>query len=91
MSASGNCMPPVIIFARKRMKPELMNGAPLDSMMLCSDSGYSNSDLFLVVSRGTTESLQKGSSPDFALEDLRARRETRPGPLTRADRLHPVH
>lgn len=48
MSASGNYVPPTIIFARKRMKPELMNGAPPDSMMLCSDSGYSNSELFPV-------------------------------------------
>lgn len=46
VSASGNYVPPVIIFARKRLKPELMNGAPPDSLMLCSDSGYSNSDLF---------------------------------------------
>lgn len=48
VSASGNYVPPAIVFARKRVKPELMNGAPPDSIMLCSDSGYSNSDLFLV-------------------------------------------
>jgi len=48
MSASGNYVPPVIIFARKRLKAELMNGAPPDSIMLCSDSGYSNSELFPV-------------------------------------------
>ena len=48
VSASGNYVPPVIIFARKRVKHDLMNGAPPGSMMLCSDSGYSNSDLFLI-------------------------------------------
>lgn len=33
-----------ITFARKRLKPELMNGAPPDSLVLRLDSGYSNSD-----------------------------------------------
>lgn len=47
ISASGNYVPPAIIFARKRVKHELRNGAPPDSLMLCSDTGYSNSELFL--------------------------------------------
>lgn len=46
MSAQGSYVPPVLIFKRKRQKPELMNGAPPGSKMFISDSGYINSDLF---------------------------------------------
>jgi hypothetical protein len=47
MSASGNYIPPAMIFARKRLKPELLNGAPPETVMFCSESGYSNSELFI--------------------------------------------
>ncbi|KAG8328582.1 hypothetical protein J6590_108290 [Homalodisca vitripennis] len=47
MSASGNFIPPAIVFARKRLKQELLNGAPTEAVMFCSDSGYSNSEIFL--------------------------------------------
>lgn len=46
MNAAGNFIPPVIIFRRKRLKAELTDGAPAGSLVLCSDSGYMNSDLF---------------------------------------------
>lgn len=39
-------VPPALIFPRKRLKPELLNGAPAESIMFVSDSGYINSDLF---------------------------------------------
>jgi hypothetical protein len=46
MSASGTFVPPALIFPRKRKKTELMQGAPEDSLLLVSDSGYMNSGLF---------------------------------------------
>lgn len=47
MSAAGLYVPPAIIFPRKRRKPELIDGAPPGSILLTSESGYSNTDLFL--------------------------------------------
>lgn len=46
-SASGRYIPPAIIFARKRMKLELYNDAPIGSLPLISDSGYMNNETFL--------------------------------------------
>ncbi|CAK1578971.1 unnamed protein product [Parnassius mnemosyne] len=48
MGATGIFVPPALIFPRKRQKPELMDGAPEDSLQLVSDSGYMNSDLFII-------------------------------------------
>lgn len=47
MSASGNFIPPAFIFARKRMKAELLDGAPPSSIGMVSDSSFINGDLFL--------------------------------------------
>ncbi|XP_066587656.1 uncharacterized protein [Prorops nasuta] len=47
MSASGNFIPPAFIFPRKRMKPELLDGAPICSLGMVSDSSYMNSELFV--------------------------------------------
>lgn len=47
MSAAGHFVPPAIIFPRKRMKPELTDGAPSSSLFLLSDSGFINAELFL--------------------------------------------
>ena len=46
-SASGIYIPPVVIFPRKRMKPELYKGAPVSTLPLISDTGYMNQDIFL--------------------------------------------
>ncbi|XP_072384637.1 uncharacterized protein [Diabrotica undecimpunctata] len=48
MSSSGIFIPPMLIFARKRMKVELQAGAPPGSIFACSDSGWINSELFLI-------------------------------------------
>lgn len=40
-------IPPALIFPRKRKKDELLNGAPLDSILMVSDSGFINTELFL--------------------------------------------
>lgn len=47
MSAAGGFVPPAIIFPRKRLKNELLDGAPPESIAMCSDSGYTNTNLFV--------------------------------------------
>ena len=47
MSAGGHFVPPTFIFPRKRHHDALLNGAPLGSIQMCSDSGYINTNLFL--------------------------------------------
>lgn len=46
-SATGNYIPPMMIFPRKRMKPELMVNAPEGAWGVCSDSGWITAELFL--------------------------------------------
>ncbi|KAJ8960694.1 hypothetical protein NQ317_009537 [Molorchus minor] len=46
-SAAGQCIPPMIIFKRKRMAPELAIGAPPGSIVTISDTGYINTELFV--------------------------------------------
>ena len=45
-SASGIYVPPAFIFPRKRLRPELLDGAPAGSVGYVSDSGFINQDLF---------------------------------------------
>ena len=40
-SASGNYVPPALVFNRKRMRPELIKEAPAGSIGFISDSGFS--------------------------------------------------
>lgn len=47
MSASGNYVPPALIFPRKRPKAELMDGCIPEATMFVSESGYVNSELFV--------------------------------------------
>ncbi|CAH2094366.1 unnamed protein product [Euphydryas editha] len=46
-SAAGNYMPPMLIFPRKRMQPELMVNSQAGAWGTCSDSGWITSELFL--------------------------------------------
>ncbi|KAK2578406.1 hypothetical protein KPH14_012738 [Odynerus spinipes] len=46
-SASGQYVAPMIIFKRKRMAPDLSEGAPPGSIVEISDTGYINTDLFV--------------------------------------------
>lgn len=46
-SAAGNYMPPMLIFPRKRMTPELMVNSQAGAWGTCSDSGWITSELFL--------------------------------------------
>nr|CAH7765781.1 unnamed protein product [Callosobruchus chinensis] len=46
MNASGNYVPPLIIFPRKNMSQELMDGAPAGAISGCHPSGWIQTDLF---------------------------------------------
>ncbi|XP_066593618.1 uncharacterized protein [Prorops nasuta] len=46
MSASGNFIPPMIIFNRKRMRAELMDGVPAGTIFACNESGWMKIDIF---------------------------------------------
>ncbi|XP_044749782.1 MFS-type transporter clz9-like [Coccinella septempunctata] len=46
-NATGSYLPPMFIYPRKRMKPELLNGAPPNSWAECSDSGWITAEIFL--------------------------------------------
>ncbi|XP_053614281.1 uncharacterized protein LOC128677443 [Plodia interpunctella] len=47
VSATGQFIPTVFIFGRKRMKAELLDAAPPGSVGMVSDSSFINSDLYL--------------------------------------------
>lgn len=47
-SAVGSYMPPMFIFPRKRMKPELLDGAPAGSWGECHESGWIQGHLFII-------------------------------------------
>jgi hypothetical protein len=46
-SASGSYVPPMVIFARKRMKEELKDGAPPGTAFYCNDSGWMKVEVFV--------------------------------------------
>ena len=46
MSATGQFVPPAFLFPRKRMKAELMDAAPTESIAFCEGSGWMNGHIF---------------------------------------------
>ena len=46
MNATGIYVPPLIVFPRKNMKEEVMDGAPADSISACHPSGWVQADIF---------------------------------------------
>lgn len=46
MNATGVYVPPLIVFPRKHMKEELMNGAPAGAVSACHISGWIQTDIF---------------------------------------------
>lgn len=48
MSATGVYVPPFLIFPRKRMKPELLDGLPPGAVGQSNESGWMNSEMFVV-------------------------------------------
>jgi hypothetical protein len=47
MSASGNYVPPMLIFKRMRMKNELKRGAAPGTQFTCSENGWITSEIFV--------------------------------------------
>jgi len=47
VSAVGHYIPPMLIFARKRFKAELMDGTTADTIGVCREKGWMDSELFL--------------------------------------------
>uniref|UniRef100_UPI00358F9432 tigger transposable element-derived protein 2-like n=1 Tax=Myxine glutinosa TaxID=7769 RepID=UPI00358F9432 len=48
MSATGAFVPPLFVWPRVRMKPELMDGAPLGSISQCHKSGWMQTEIFTI-------------------------------------------
>jgi hypothetical protein len=46
MNATGTYVPPLIMFLRKYMKEELMDGVPVGSISACHPSGWTQTDIF---------------------------------------------
>ena len=46
-NAVGMYVPPIIIFKRKRLPPELKDGAPCGSIVTCNETGWMSSGVFL--------------------------------------------
>ena len=46
MSATGHYIPPAFIFPRQRMKAELMDSAPTESLAICDKSGWMTGVIF---------------------------------------------
>lgn len=46
MNPAGHFIPPLLVFPRKNMKQELMDGTPLGSIFACHPSGWIQSDIF---------------------------------------------
>ena len=62
MSAAGTCIPPALVFARKRIDPRLKRGAPPGTTFFASDSGWSNGSIF---SQWLTDfASRSGAGPD---------------------------
>lgn len=47
MSASGNFIPPLMIFPRVRMNPDFIDGAPPATLVVCHPSGWMQSHIFV--------------------------------------------
>ncbi|CAM1318676.1 Uncharacterised protein r2_g2668 [Pycnogonum litorale] len=46
-NAAGNYVPPMVIYKRKRMKPELTNGGPPGAVYSCQENGWMSNEGFL--------------------------------------------
>ncbi|XP_055863191.1 uncharacterized protein LOC129922189 [Biomphalaria glabrata] len=45
-NAAGNAIPPMLVYKRKRMKGELLDGAPPGTIAVCNESGWMTADSF---------------------------------------------
>lgn len=47
VSASGSYIPPMFIYSRQRMSPQLCKGGPTEAIYHCSKNGWTNEELFV--------------------------------------------
>ena len=70
MSAAGQFIPPMIVFPRKRMKPELMDGTPPACAYRCHPSGWMQSEIFTEwIEQSVTSSSSSVSNPSLLILD----------------------
>lgn len=48
MSASGSYIPPMFIYPRQRMSPQLCKDGPAEAIYHCSKNGWTNEELFII-------------------------------------------
>ncbi|XP_063911278.1 uncharacterized protein LOC135128298 [Zophobas morio] len=48
VSAAGSYIPPMFIYPRKRMSPQLCKGGPTEAIYHCSKNGWTNQALFVI-------------------------------------------
>lgn len=51
ISATGQALPPAMVFPRKNFKPHMLHGAPPGTLGLAAASGWMNADIFVDVMR----------------------------------------
>jgi hypothetical protein len=66
-NAAGSFIPPFMIFARKRMVPRLLDGAPPGTQGTCSDNGWINGPVFLEWLRFFVETVRPTSEKKVML------------------------
>ena len=69
MSAAGGFIPPMIIFPRKRLAEGLMRGAPTGAIAAVSDSGWTDSTLFVRWMTVAATLCQREESPQLITLD----------------------
>jgi len=62
MNAVGSFIPPMLIFARKRLNDQLMKNAPPQAVAAVSDNGWTNNDIFLQWLRHFISHLQASTN-----------------------------
>ena len=76
-SASGIYVPPMMIYKRKRMKPELIDHAPAGTIGDCSDSGWIDSDLFMTFMEHFTNHIKPSKTNPVLLILVGHKRHTK--------------
>ncbi|XP_030745714.1 uncharacterized protein LOC115874645 [Sitophilus oryzae] len=68
MNAVGSYVPPYFVFARQRMKPELLNGCPPGSQATAQSSGWMTADSFLAYLKHFVRYAKPSvDDPDFCI------------------------
>ena len=80
MRASGQYIPPMMIFPCKRMTADLMNGAPAGAIGVCSSNGWTECSLFLKRLQHFVQVTRcSKESPQLLIMDVHASRKSLEG------------